>query len=269
MITFVSSKKQKISKAVAELNATSYSSLFKALRKKDVKVNGKRVREDVVLSAGDVVEIYCDNSSRSGFSTVYSDDNVLVVDKKSGFTSENVYEEIKGEYQSAGFIHRLDRNTSGLMVFSLSPAAETALLKGFKNRDFTKTYTAEVIGKMPEREGLLTAYLKKDPVAATVKIFDEKVAGALPIKTGYKVVKEGEETSVLSVTLYTGRTHQIRAHLAHIGHAVVGDGKYGDNAFNRRTGVKKQRLCASGLTFRFPKESPLNYLDGKTFNTDF
>ncbi|MBO4594547.1 MAG: hypothetical protein J5697_02455, partial [Clostridia bacterium] len=143
MVTFIAEKKQKLSKAVAELNATSYSSLFRSLRKKDVKVNGKRIRKDVILSAGDVVEIYCERVIPSGFSVVYSDDNILIVEKNSGFTSESVFEQVKKEYSSAGFIHRLDRNTSGLMVFSLSPAAETALLKGFKNRDFTKIYTAE------------------------------------------------------------------------------------------------------------------------------
>ena len=268
MVTFIAEKKQKLSKAVAELNATSYSSLFRSLRKKDVKVNGKRIRKDVILSAGDVVEIYCERVIPSGFSVVYSDDNILIVEKNSGFTSESVFEQVKKEYSSAGFIHRLDRNTSGLMVFSLSPAAETALLKGFKNRDFTKIYTAEVIGKMPKKEDVLTAFLKKDPETATVKICDGKIAGALPIKTGYKVVEEREETSVLSVTLFTGRTHQIRAHLSHVGHAIVGDGKYGDNAFNRRTGAKRQRLRASGITFRFPIDSPLYYLDGKSFKTE-
>ncbi|MBO4594791.1 MAG: RNA pseudouridine synthase, partial [Clostridia bacterium] len=115
---------------------------------------------------------------------------------------------------------------------------------------------------------VLTAFLKKDPETATVKICDGKIAGALPIKTGYKVVEEREETSVLSVTLFTGRMHQIRSHLSHVGHAIVGDGKYGDNAFNRRTGAKRQRLRASGITFRFSEDSPLYYLDGKSFKTE-
>ena len=101
-----------------------------------------------------------------------------------------------------------------------------------------------------------------------MKIYDRKVENSVTIITGYKVIEKLGETSVLDVTLFTGKTHQIRAHLAYIGHFIIGDGKYGDNSINKRLGVKNQQLTAYSLTLHFSKDSPLYYLDGKTFCKD-
>lgn len=266
--TFTADKNRKLSKlALYNIEDLSFSALRAALRKKDVKVNGKRVSDDVTLSVGDVVEIFYSPIVLEKYSLIYKNDDVLVIDKHKGFTSESVFEQLKTEFKDVRFIHRLDRNTDGVMIFALNDESEIELLKGFKERIFDKKYRATVVGRLSKKKDVLTAYLLKDSDAAEVKIFDREVKGSTCIKTGYEVVEEFEETSVLLVTLYTGKTHQIRAHLAHIGHPIVGDGKYGDFAFNEKIGAKTQLLTAEELTLKFSGDSPLYYLNGKKFIT--
>lgn len=263
---FIADKQRKLSKlALYNFKDLSYSTLMKLLRNKDVKVNGVRVNKDVTLNVGDKVELYYKLQKTVGFSIVYSDENVVVINKKQGYTSEEIFDLIKEQYNGAGFIHRLDRNTSGIMIFSLNREAEKELINGFKSHSFVKIYLATVYGKMPKKSDLLTAYLVKDADNSIVKIYDKKVNGSLLIKTGYEVVKEEENTSLLKVRLYTGKTHQIRAHLAHIGHFIIGDGKYGDNEINKKMGKDKQMLSAYQLTLVFDEKSHLNYLNNKTF----
>ena len=268
MKSFIADKNRKITKlALYHIEDLSYSGLLKALRKKDVKVNGKRVNSDVTLEIGDVVEVYYTPTAAEKYIKIYADENVAVVYKKSGYLSQSVYDAIKLEYPTACFIHRLDRNTDGVMIFALNGRAEKCLLDGFKERTFDKIYHAVVKGVPKEKSAILTAYLSKDKDAATVTITDKKIDGSTQIKTGYKVLEDRGDTSLLEVTLYTGKTHQIRAHLAHIGHPIIGDGKYGDFSLNERLGVKTQMLTAYSLTLNFDKDSPLNYLDKKTFVT--
>ncbi len=267
MKSFIADKNRKLSKlALYHIHDLTFASLMKALRKKDVKVNGKRISQDVNLSIGDKVDIFYDAKIIQAFSVIYEDQNILVINKQSGHTSEDVFAQISAEYPSASFIHRLDRNTSGIMIFSLSDIARKELLNGFKKRTFDKIYTATVVGKMPKSQDVLSAYLVKDKESALVKIYDKRVKGSVLIKTGYSVIKQDKETSILSVTLYTGKTHQIRAHLAHIGNPILGDGKYGDFEMNDKYSVKSQSLSATMLTLNFDKQSPLYYLNGKTFS---
>ncbi len=266
MKEFIADKNRKLSKlALYHLEDLSFSSFMKALRKKDVKVNGKRVSQDITLSVGDKVEIFYCSTFVEKYQILYKDENVLVINKYSGHTAESVYEQIKKDYDTAGFIHRLDRNTSGIMIFSLNPTAESELLKGFKERNFDKKYTTTVVGKMPKKEDVLTAYLVKDKDSSLVKIYNKKVQGSVLIKTGYKVIEENKDTSKLEITLYTGKTHQIRAHLAHIGNPILGDGKYGDFEMNKKYNLTEQQLSATQLTLNFEQESMLNYLNGKIF----
>lgn len=266
MKSFVADKNRKLSKlALYHVENLSYSAFLKALRKRDVKVNGKRVSSDVTLSVGDRVEVYFNEQVDNKYREIFSDENVLVLYKKSGYTSESVFESVLCKYSTAKFIHRLDRNTDGIMIFALNESSEKELLDGFKNRTFEKKYQAEVVGTPKNKQDIIEGYLLKDSDSALVKVFDKKVDGSVQIKTGYKVVEIKDQTSVLEVDLYTGKTHQIRAHLAYIGHPIVGDGKYGDFEFNKKHAAKTQRLTATQLTLFFTKNSPLKYLDGKKF----
>lgn len=269
MIEFIANKNAKLSKVILkEYPLISYSVLMKLLRNKDVKVNGLRTNKDVEINSGDKVEIYYNLPEKSLYSLIFCDQNILVINKESGVLSEEVFNEIKCKYSSARFIHRLDRNTSGLMIFALNENAEKELLLGFKNHSFDKRYLATVKGRLNAKEGVHVAYLLKDKESSTVKIFDKKVNGSVMIKTGYEVISENQETSILKVRLYTGKTHQIRAHLAHLGHPILGDEKYGDSKFNQKNGLKKQCLKSFSLTLYFDKDSPLRYLNGKCFSLE-
>lgn len=266
MYEFIADKTGKLSKlALYNVQDLSYSALMKLLRNKDVKVNEKRISKDLFLNKGDRVVLYYTPQKIQKFSVIYEDENVLILDKKRGYESIEVYNDLLIEKPSAKFVHRLDRNTDGLMIFALNVEAEKELLTGFKNHSFEKKYLATVFGKMPRNKDLLTAYLVKDSDKSEVKIFDKKVPNSVVIKTGYQVIEEGENASKLLVTLYTGKTHQIRAHLAHVGNFIIGDGKYGDAKINKIFNVKSQMLSSYSLSLKFDETSELYYLNNKTF----
>ncbi len=266
MKTFTIDTNKKLSKAVfSYVEDISFSSFQKALRNKDIKVNGKRISSDVMLNAGDVVDIYYTPKKDGFFTVLFEDENVIAINKKQGVTSETVFEKLKETYPSCFFVHRLDRNTSGIMIFALNERAFEELLLGFKERAFTKKYLAEVVGFPKEKKAILEGYLLKDEKASLVKVSSNPFKGAVYIKTGYEVKEKREKTTLLEVTLYTGKTHQIRAHLAHIGHPIVGDGKYGSERVNKELKKSKQELAAYSITLKFNANNLLYYLNEKTF----
>lgn len=249
--------------------ALSYGQLMKLFRKRDIKLNGKRVASDCIVNQGDELEVYYDGASLSQNAVIYKDENIVILDKPSGITSESFYQSVRREYESAFFTHRLDRNTSGLMVFALNQAAYDCLFEAFKQRTAEKYYYCTVFGVLNANSGIYNDYLIKDEKVGRVKILRESAVGSVPVKTGYQTIKVGEKSSVLKVRLYTGRTHQIRAHLAYHGHFIIGDGKYGDDRINREFNAKSQVLVSAEMVFHFDKKSVLGYLDGKKFAADY
>ena len=267
---------KKLNKIILEkLPNINYPTFCKLLRKKDIKVNGKRINKDVLLYENDKIEIYLPKEleeTKINLDKVYEDDNILVINKpvKIEVTGTNSLTEIiHKQYINCEFkpqpCHRIDRNTTGLVMFAKNEKALEILLEKFKNHEIEKHYLALVYGIPNKQEERLEAYLFKDNKKAQVYISDTFKKGYQKIITKYTVLeKRKDNTALLDVEIETGKTHQIRAHLSHIGYPIIGDGKYGKNEINKQFGKKYQMLCSYKLKFNFQSESGiLTYLNGK------
>lgn len=163
-------------------------------------------------------------------------------------------------------VNRIDRNTCGIVIAAKNAESLRIISQKVRDRELQKLYLCVVRGIPEQKSGTLTAYLKKLAEENRVLISNTPKPEFLTIKTKYRVLESKDELSLVEVDLLTGRTHQIRAHFAHIGHALLGDGKYGDNAFNKRFGAKTQALCSYKLAFRFTTDAGiLDYLNNKEF----
>ena len=270
------------------------------LRKKDIKINGKRTDADHRLTEGEEVTVYAPDEllgqkpapthevKAPDIRVLYEDENILLADKQPGLLvhedSDGVGETLiagiqrylidKGEYRpedemcfAPALCNRIDRNTGGIVIAAKNAESLRILNQKIRDRELTKLYLCAVNGVPEKRSGILTAYLYKNESENRVIISERKTPENRTIVTKYRVLAVNSEgDSLLEVDLITGRTHQIRAHMAYIGHPLLGDGKYGINRVNKEKGYKYQALYSYKLKFSFTTDAGcLAYLDGREF----
>ena len=280
--------------------------LYKSIRTKKIKVNRKRAENNTVLVEGDVIQCFLaeeffaklDEVNEVSLSLdkiqpkldiVYEDENIMLLNKRPGVSVHEdedskvntliahvqAYLYQKGEYNPAdeqsfapALCNRIDRNTGGIVIAAKTAEALRVMNEKIKLREMDKLYLAAVHGIPKVREATLTGYLIKDEKLNKVRVFDTNPPrGAKNIITKYRVIATKGSDALIEVELLTGRTHQIRAHMAHIGHPLVGDGKYGINKSDRANGYKFQALYSYKLRFTFKGEpTVLDYLNGKEFS---
>ena len=279
------------------------SLMYKSIRTKNIKVNKKRCTPDQKLSEGDVVDLWLKDEffvrpphkyefmgASDRLDVIYEDDNLLIANKPQGLIvhPDETYEPDtlvyriqkylyhKGEYDpqkensfTPALVNRIDRNTSGMVIAAKTANALRILNAKMKSREIHKQYLCLVCGRPNPAEATLEGYLEKNEKQNRVYIEKKRSAAGKTILTHYKVLDTVGGLSLVEVDLLTGRTHQIRAHMASIGHPLLGDGKYGVNKVNRVSGYLRQALCSYKLTFAFTSDAEeLQYLSGRTFEID-
>lgn len=270
--------------------------MYKEIRKKNIKVNRKRCEPSYTVKDGDVIELYIKDDlleekkayydfmkAPKALDIVYEDENLLLIDKKPGrlchpdgkeyintlisSVKRYLYEKNEWRPDSGSFTpalaNRLDRNTGGIIIAAKNAAALKALNSAVKSRDIEKHYLAAVHGKFEKSSDTLIAYLIKDEDKNKVKVCGSEFPGGKKIVTKYSVIDYYGQKTLLDIDLITGRTHQIRAHLAHIGHPLIDDGKYGEQA-----GRFRQALYSYRLVFHTKAYETLGYLDAKEFSLE-
>jgi 23S rRNA pseudouridine955/2504/2580 synthase len=280
------------------------SLMYKYIRTKKIKRNGARTEQSVILCEGDEITLYIRDEFfaspeedaealtriRPKIEAAYEDENIILCHKRAGVLVHEddeardntllmhlqAYLAQKGEYSpceeqsfAPALCNRIDRNTGGMVIAAKNAAALREMNEKIRQDEIRKYYYCAVHGLMPRERDTLRAYLRKDSKNNMVEVTDTPLPGSKEIVTAYRVLSVKDGNSLLEVELITGRTHQIRAHMAHIGHPLLGDGKYGVNRTDRSQGYKYQALYAYRLRFAFREESgALAYLDGKEFDID-
>ena len=267
--------------------------LNKALRENKIKLNGKKQPLATRVQNGDVIRVYLLDDqlgltsqegpeflqARAPAEFIYENDDLIVANKPAGIPVDGdesdtllnrvlrrLYEEKRWDAaHEPRLCHRLDTGTSGLVLIAKTPEAEQLFLEVIKNREVKKTYLCVTFGRPTPPDGTLGGYLLKDADRGIVKIVPDKQPGAKDVETQYETVAVSGRLALLKVRLITGRTHQIRAHMASIGCPILGDSKYGNNTANRELKLKYQALCAWELTMPRFNQPDFEFLSGKTF----
>lgn len=278
-IELVCQKPDKVLNIIStQIEGMSYALANKILRKKDVRVNDIKISDNISINFGEKITVFAPdnfdemtiNDSKS-FEIVYEDEKIIFLNKFKGIEvcspTENVTVENllnKKMIKAKAYpLNRLDRNTEGLVIFAKGKKSLETLKKAMKAGEIEKYYLAEVIGSPKWENFTAVGYLSKDDEKSEVKIFDSSRKDTTKIVTEISVLSRSSGgTCVFIVKIKNGKTHQIRAHLAHIGFPIIGDGKYGKYEENKKFKSKTQKLTAYKLTFNF-SDSELKYLNQK------
>ncbi|MDY4634725.1 MAG: RluA family pseudouridine synthase [Candidatus Limivicinus sp.] len=277
------------------------SLLQKYIRLKRIKLNGKGAKRDTRLAAGDVLQLYINDEffekpreensylkvGTPKLNIVYEDENILLLDKKPGvlchsagvwdyntlIANVQAYMAQKGEWRpkeenafAPALCNRIDRNTGGIVIAAKNAEALRILNDKIRDREIEKYYLCAVQGRPKPPAGRLENYLFKDAKKNQVFVKNRPEPGAKTAVTEYRLITSKGKLSLVECRLLTGRTHQIRAQMAHAGWPLLGDGKYGSERFNKDFGEKGQALYSYRLEFTFPTDAGiLNYLRGRQF----
>jgi len=294
---------QRIDKFLSKRFKTMPQSLvYKYLRTKRIKLNGKKAAPNDFVEVGDTLTFYIadeffESSAedlafthiKHNLKVVYEDEKILIADKPAGLLCHSddnegyntlinhikAYLAEKGEYITGeafapALCNRIDRNTCGLVIAAKTAEALRDMNKRIKKRFILKQYLAAVHGIPSPSEGTITGFIRKDSAANRVYVSKDKRKGdEKDAITKYKVIEKNGDISLVQLDLITGRTHQIRAHLASIGHPLLGDGKYAVNKKDRQQGFCHQSLCAYRLKFLpSDEEDSLSYLEGRVLYSE-
>lgn len=259
--------------------------LNKALRENKIKLNGKKLPLSTRVQNGDVIRLFLQDEQLEARPLptavfVYEDNDILIANKPAGIevdgpAADTLLKRVQatltanGQPGHAVLCHRLDTGTSGLVLLAKNREAESFLTGAIKQRRIEKRYLCVTFGHPQPPAALLRDYLLKDAARGVVRVVSSPDDGAREILTGYETLAVSGRLALLEVELITGRTHQIRAHLASIGCPILGDSKYGNNAANRELHFKYQALCAWEL--RFPTqiaEAQFAHLAGRVFHAE-
>ncbi len=265
-------RKDKLLNYITDNFGITYSTANKLLRKKDIRINEKKINENIDVFPFQKITIFLPenlNNKRKYFEKVYEDENILIINKYKNIevTSPNniSIDKLLNETGKYFALNRLDRNTEGLVIFCKNNYVHKTLKNAMKNNEISKFYLAEIVGIPNFEKKNFISYLCKDKDKSEVKIFEKPIKNSVKIETKVSVLKQSPgNTSIVLVEIHNGKTHQIRAQLSHIGHAIVGDGKYGKNADNKKYKEKTQKLTAYKIKFNL-KDINLKYLNEKNF----
>lgn len=292
----------RIDKLITKLfPALPQSMLYKSLRKNCVKINGKHIKDGgFKVFKGDIMTLYLKDEFLETpdpdtafmkitprLNIIYEDENIILVDKKQGMcvhaddegSTDTLIEHIKsylwrkGEFLpqeentfAPALCNRIDRNTGGIVIAAKNAESLRILNQKIKDRELEKKYLCLVFGHLDQKAGRISGFLFKDEKKKKVFVYDLPKKGALSFSTLYRVLQEYPDYSLVEAELETGRTHQIRAGFAHIGHPLLGDGKYGTNEINRKFPYSGQALYSYKLKFTFKSDAGiLEYLKGREF----
>lgn len=301
---------QRLDRFMEKMFPTMPQSLrYKYIRQKCVRVNGKHKDSSYRISEGDIMRFYISDEFfgvpeqaseqlrkiKPSFKVIYEDNNIIIADKPVGLLCQSdekenfntldnhirAYLYSTGEYSPENensfmpsLCNRIDKNTQGLVIAAKNAEALRIMNEKIKKREIDKRYLCLVFGVPKPPEGVFCAFLQKDSKTNTVTVSEISKPYNKDIKTGYRTIRSSGGISLMEVRLYTGRTHQIRAHMAYLGYPLLGDGKYGSKTANIKFFEKKhysfsyQALCSYKLKFDFVSSAGiLDYLSGMEFET--